>query len=107
MPEAGRVMMTLGAAPILVPLVSRDACARCHELARATDPAWACFAGPASAAFSLCFDEHRRPAERLLNGSPGRPHVGTVGAEDVRRGAVVVAELHAQARRAVPAEKGL
>ena len=54
-----------------VPLIARAACARCHELDRATDPAWACFGGRERGApgeFSACFDEHRRPAER----SPAR-----------------------------------
>jgi thioredoxin reductase/NAD-dependent dihydropyrimidine dehydrogenase PreA subunit len=55
---------TPGENPVFVPLVSREACARCHDLARATDPAWACFAGAAKGAYALCFDEHRRPAER-------------------------------------------
>ncbi len=53
-----------GTAPVFVPLVSGDACSRCHELERATDPAWACFAGAKRGEYSLCFDEHRRPAER-------------------------------------------
>ena len=50
--------------PLFVPLVSREACARCHDLERATDSARACFTGATGGAFSLCFDEHRRPAER-------------------------------------------
>ena len=51
-------------APVFVPLVSREACARCHDLERVTDPARACFTSATGGAFSLCFDEHRRPAER-------------------------------------------
>jgi thioredoxin reductase/NAD-dependent dihydropyrimidine dehydrogenase PreA subunit len=47
-----------------VPLVGRAACEHCHDLERATDPAWDCFARSGrSNAFSVCFDEHRRPAE--------------------------------------------
>jgi thioredoxin reductase/NAD-dependent dihydropyrimidine dehydrogenase PreA subunit len=54
-----------------VPLIARAACERCHELDRATDPAWACFGGSERVApgeYAVCFDEHRRPAER----SPAR-----------------------------------
>jgi thioredoxin reductase/NAD-dependent dihydropyrimidine dehydrogenase PreA subunit len=50
----------------IVPLVAASACASCHDPAREKDPAWSCFPREprGAAAFSLCFDEHRRPAER-------------------------------------------
>jgi len=44
----------------LVPLVNQAACARCHDRASQRDPAAHCFSK--NSAFSLCFDEHRRPA---------------------------------------------
>lgn len=49
------------ASAALVPLVAKAACSRCHDVSNARDPAAHCFAG--DGAFSLCFDEHRRPAE--------------------------------------------
>lgn len=46
-----------------VPLIAAAACAECHELENPRDPASACVGG-AGEPFSLCFDEHRRPATR-------------------------------------------
>lgn len=53
------------ASPVFVPLVSREACGSCHDLERSSDPAWSCFGrqGGEADGYSLCFDEHRRPAE--------------------------------------------
>lgn len=44
-----------------VPLVRGQACARCHDASDALDPAAHCLRD--DGAFSLCFDEHRAPAE--------------------------------------------
>ena len=48
-----------------VPRVPLTACARCHDLGRATDPARACVAPGAWAGFSVCFDEHQTPSTPL------------------------------------------
>jgi thioredoxin reductase/ferredoxin len=48
-------------AEVLVPLVRRAACAGCHDASNDRDPAAHCMAG--DSAFSLCFDEHRLPAQ--------------------------------------------
>jgi thioredoxin reductase/NAD-dependent dihydropyrimidine dehydrogenase PreA subunit len=46
---------------VFVPLVSSAACARCHDASNGRDPAAHCVAD--GSAFSLCFDEHRLPAQ--------------------------------------------
>ncbi|HWP06821.1 MAG TPA: NAD(P)-binding domain-containing protein [Polyangiaceae bacterium] len=46
---------------VFVPLVSSAACTRCHDAANDRDPAAHCLSG--GGAFSLCFDEHRLPAQ--------------------------------------------
>jgi thioredoxin reductase/NAD-dependent dihydropyrimidine dehydrogenase PreA subunit len=68
--------------PTFVPLVSGNACARCHDLERETDPAFACFVGTArgAEAVSVCFDEHRRPGER----SGARPAARDAAVERAR-----------------------
>jgi thioredoxin reductase/NAD-dependent dihydropyrimidine dehydrogenase PreA subunit len=54
-----------------VPLVAGSACAECHDLEDARDVAAPCFAANDSE-FSLCFDEHRRPATSGAGSAPER-----------------------------------
>jgi thioredoxin reductase/NAD-dependent dihydropyrimidine dehydrogenase PreA subunit len=64
--DSAELGVTSGVERTLVPLVAARACMRCHELERASDPAWACFAGDARSGHdaSRCFDEHRPPGAR-------------------------------------------
>jgi len=55
----------------LVPLVRAGACAECHDLDGARDPARSCVTGGADS-FSLCFDEHRRPATKTASAATAR-----------------------------------
>jgi thioredoxin reductase/NAD-dependent dihydropyrimidine dehydrogenase PreA subunit len=60
--DAEREVSVDGPAGATVPLVSIDACSRCHDAARADDPLRACLAAtstPGAAAYDLCFDEHQ------------------------------------------------
>lgn len=72
-----------------VPLVSARACARCHELGNPRDPASACV--ERAAPFSLCFDEHRRPATRGAETATERDAVVERARVLARSGAVVAA----------------
>ena len=51
-----------------VPLVTTDACARCHDAANTRDPISACLvpsgAGAPAPSFDMCFDEHQHGDER-------------------------------------------
>lgn len=61
-------------AATFVPLVSARGCAQCHDLHAAGDPASSCVPEPAGS-FSLCFDEHRRPATHGFSGATDRDAV--------------------------------
>lgn len=49
-------------AAVTVPFVEARACARCHDLSSAVDPAAPCVRGTEGSGLAICFDEHRRPA---------------------------------------------
>jgi len=71
-----------------VPFVAAGACSRCHDLSAARDPASPCVgAGP----FSLCFDEHRRPATRSSAASTERDAAVEHARVLARSGAVIAA----------------
>jgi thioredoxin reductase/NAD-dependent dihydropyrimidine dehydrogenase PreA subunit len=55
---------------VIVPLVSASACSGCHASRDERDPAAHCW--PRADAFSLCFDEHRRPATSAAGRGPDR-----------------------------------
>jgi thioredoxin reductase/ferredoxin len=54
-----------------VPLVAASSCAGCHALGDGRDAAAPCVS-PGEPSFSLCFDEHRRPAARAAASRPER-----------------------------------
>jgi thioredoxin reductase/NAD-dependent dihydropyrimidine dehydrogenase PreA subunit len=60
-----------GAPAVTVPLVEARACARCHDLASASDPVAPCVAASRSG-FATCFDEHRAPAGATREARPER-----------------------------------
>jgi len=69
---------------VLVPLVRSAACTRCHEAANDRDPAAHCVSG--ESAFSLCFDEHRLPAQASAR-APALRDAAIERARTVARGA--------------------
>jgi thioredoxin reductase/NAD-dependent dihydropyrimidine dehydrogenase PreA subunit len=74
--DAERAVDIAGPAGATVPLVSIDACTRCHDASRADDPLRACLAAPVSTggAYDLCFDEHETVSTHPSGGVCARQH---------------------------------
>ena len=87
-----------------IPRVPLSACARCHDLRRATDSARACVAQGAWAGFSVCFDEHQTPSAPLpARGVCARQHgVARFVAWEEARSSTSSPAMAAQVGRAGP-----